>query len=216
MKIVIQGIDIYVEDRDYYLQINDISDTDLRMIWEKIKTKYPSYEKWFCFRNVDVPVALMDELGAVLEDDCIQTRLFPDKLCYKSTSDIEQVTNDTFNEFAAVHDACVSDMYWTGERLGRDISKWGIFCLRYNERITDYLIMSMRDPLEAEIFCIEASNNDKCRELIACAAKFAFANGKNNVLYMADDKEKQEVALSVGFAVTGFYKGFAIKPCFSM
>jgi len=212
MKIIMQGIEILVEDCDHYLQINDISSTDLRIIWEQIKTEYPNYEKWFCFRNTDVPIALLDELGAVIEDDCTQMRLFPDKLIHSASFDIERVTNETFNEFAALHDARITNMYWTGERLGRDISKWGIFCLRHNKRITDYLIMSMRDPYEAEIFCVEASDGIKCKELIAFAAKFAFDNGKNNVLYMSDDNVIYDAALSVGFAVTGFYKGYGIKP----
>ena len=149
MKIIINGIEVIVEDSDNYLQINDISGKDLSTIWEQIETKYADYDKWLCFRNTDIPLALLDEMGAVLEDDCTQMFLYPDKLNYSGALNAEKITDETFCEFAAFHDQSISNMYWTGERLGWDLSKWGIFCLRFDKRISDYTIMSMRHPTEA-------------------------------------------------------------------
>ena len=211
MKLQINGIDAFVEDNDQYLQINDVSASDLRMIWERVKTDYASYDKWLCFRNTDIPYVLLDELGAVLKDDCIEMRLYADKMNESETLGVEQVSDETFGEFATLHDERNPDMYWTGERLLRDLSKWGIFCLRLNERIANYIIMSMRHPTEAEIFCIEAYNSAECKKLIACAAKYAFGNGKSEVLYQADNDLTHEAALSIGFTVNGFYKGYMVK-----
>jgi len=210
-KVKIDGIEILFEDADHYLQIEDISGADLSMIWEQIIATYGNYDKWLCFHNTDGPLDLLEELGAVLEDDCIEMRLYADKINYSEALRVERVTDETFGEFAALHDSRISDMYWTGERLGRDLSKWGIFCLRTDGQITDYTIMSMRHPAEAEIFCVEASDSTRCRELFAFASKYAFDNGKNYVLYMADDAMRHDAALDVGFAVTGFYKGYVVR-----
>ena len=213
MKININGIEVLIESADHYLQINDISGTDLLMIWEQLKTDYANYEKWFCFRNVEVPITLLDDLDAVLEDDCIQMFLYADKINVSETLGVEQVTDKSFGEFIAIHDKRRPDIYWTGERLSHELSNWGIFCLRSNEQISDYLIMSMRHVTEAEIFCVEASDIERRKSLITFAAKYAFDNKKSEVLYMVDNDNSEEraSALSVGFSVTGFYKGYKVN-----
>lgn len=211
MKININGIEAFIVDAEQYLQIDDISSADLRMIWEKLETDYASYEKWFCFHNVEIPISLMDELGAVLEDDCIQMFLYADKISNSNTLGVEQVTDKSFGEFATIHDKRRTDMYWTGERLLRELSNWGIFCLRSGGQISDYLIMSMRHVTQAEIFCVEASDINRRKNLITFAAKYAFDNGKSEVLYMVDNDEERALASSVGFTVTGFYKGYKVN-----
>ena len=211
MKINIDGIEVLIEDANHYLQINDINGTDLCMIWQRLKTDYTGYDKWFCFRNVEIPISLLDELGAVLEDDSTQMFLYADKTNESEIIGVEQITEESFNEFATIHDERHTDMYWTGERLSHDLSRWGVFCLRFKVEVSDYIIMSMRDTTQAEIFCVEASDTIKRKKLIAFAAKYAFDNGRTEVLYMVDNDAERESALSVGFADTGFYKGYKIK-----
>ncbi|MCL2401501.1 MAG: hypothetical protein FWC90_02535 [Oscillospiraceae bacterium] len=211
MKININGIEVLVEDTDQYLQINNISGTDFPVVWDKLNTDYVDYDKWFCFRNVEIPVALLDELGAVLEDDCIQMFLYADKINESEIIGVEQVTDESFREFAVIHDGYRTDMYWTGERLLRDFSsRWGVFCLRCNGQISDYIIMSMWDSTQAEIFCVEASDINRRIKLIAFAARYAFDNEKTEVLYMVDSDAERESALAAGFSVTGFYKGYKV------
>ena len=211
MNILIDNIEALISEVDKYLQINDIAEADLRRIWERLQAEYAGYDKWFCFRNVEIPYDLLNELGAVIEEDCKQMKLFPDTFTGAEVQDVLQISDETFAEFAAFHDERNPDMYWTGERLARDYSKWGIFFKRTNEKISDYVIMSMRHSQEAEIFCIETPNVKTCRELFSFAAKYAFDNGKTYVLYMSDEEMRHEAALTMGFAVTGFYKGFSIK-----
>ncbi|MCL2662344.1 MAG: hypothetical protein FWE83_03335 [Oscillospiraceae bacterium] len=79
MKITIDGIEALIENTDKYLQINDIKGTDFPAVRDKLNIDYAGYDKWFCFRNVEIPFAVLDELGAVLEDDCIQMFLNADK-----------------------------------------------------------------------------------------------------------------------------------------
>ena len=211
MKVSINGIEVLVEDVDQYLQINDISGTDFPVVWDKLNTDYVGYDKWFCFRNVETPIALLEELGDVLEDDCIQMFLYADKINDYEIIGVEQVKNESFREFTVIHDRCRTDMYWTGERLFHDFSRWGVFCLRRNGQISDYIIMSIRDSKQAEIFCVEASDINRRVKLITFAVRYAFDNGKTEVLYMVDNDAERDSALAVGFTVTGFYKGYKIE-----
>ena len=201
-----------VSDIDKYLQINDISGEDLAKIWKQVKTDYASYEKWICYHNYsEIPFKLLEEIGAVLEDDCIETRLAKGGFSYSEASGVVRITVDNFDEFAALHHKRNPEMV-KSERIRRNFSRWGIFALLMDSRVTDYIILATGHPVEAEIFCVEASDSDKCKKLISYAAKYAFDSGKEEVLYMADeDTMAHKAAISVGFANTGFYKGYGVR-----
>jgi hypothetical protein len=209
----IDGIEVIVSDADHYLQINDISGSDLIKIWEVIKNDYTLYEKWICYHNyTEIPYAVLEEIGAALEDDSIETRLNADDFVYTEVFGVVRIKEENFDEFAAYHHKCNPDSGAKPERILRNFSRWGIFVLLSNNKITDYLILSMGNTLQAEIFCVEATDIIKCEKLITFAAKFAFDNGKKEVLYMADENTfAHKTALSVGFVNTGFYKGYEIK-----
>jgi hypothetical protein len=217
IKRKIDGVEISITDTDKYLQINDITGTDLNRIWEKIQNEYSTYKKWLCYHNTEMPTKLLSKIGAALVDDSVELRLNTDTCNYLNQTPcieqivIEQITEDTFEVFADYHNECNPDMYWTSERINRDLSRWGIFTLNSNNQITDYLILAMLGPV-AEIFCVDVTNEYNSTSLISFAAKYAFDNGKNDVLYMADDNSVgYNAALSIGFKITGFYKGYMVK-----
>jgi len=214
MKINIQDVEVSVIDDDLYLQISDPSEADLYKIWAEITTSYPNYEKWLCFRNVEIPHAFLQEHNAILKDDCIRLLLYPNAFIYDETQTAEAITVETFPELAALHDQSYSDMYWTGERLGRDLTKWGIFCTRCPKgKISDYIIISNWQTGMAEIFCIHTTSHDNCKKLLNTAAKYGFDIGKPNVLYMADNIPNgidHDTALAIGFVNEGFYQGYQL------
>jgi len=208
----IDGINVIVDNNEKYFQINDINGSDLSRIWERIKTEYDSYEKWFCYHNYNnIPFELLENIGAVLEDDSIETRLTADNFIISDIYGVIRVLEENFDKFAEYHIKCNPQCGARSERIKRDFSRWGIFALLVNNVITDYIIIFTGHPV-AEIFCIEASDGDKCNALISFACKYAFDNGNIEILYMADENTvSHKVALSVGFINTGFYKGYEIK-----
>jgi hypothetical protein len=209
MKININGIESFVEDNDRYLQINDIRNADLIRILERLQTDYMGYDIWFCYHNTEPPVETLNKIGAVLEDDNIEMRLTDDNFLPFETFDVVRVTDDNFEEFSAYHNERNPDMYWTSERIERDLSRWGIFTLWTDSKITGYILLSMWDSFQSEIYCVDATDNIRCQVLISSAAKYAFDNGKKELLYMADENTNGHIAAeAVGFTRTGFYKGY--------
>lgn len=167
----IDGIEVIVSDVDQYLQINDISSSDLIKIWDHIKTNYPLYEKWICYHNyIEIPFALLDEIGAVLEDDSIELRLSVDGFIRSKFPGIVLITEENFDKFAIYHNKCNPENGANSERIKRNFFHWAIFALFTDNRITDYIILFTGNPNQAEIYCVEASDNVKCKELIASAA----------------------------------------------
>lgn len=212
MKIIIDDVEVLVEDIDYYLQANDIGGEKFDIIWNHIKDRYEQYDKWFCYHNTEIPSAVLDEIGAVLVDDSIEMRMTVSDSYNLITSDVTRLKDEDFDEFATYHDQLNPEMYWSSERIGRDLSHWGIFILRSNNCIVGYLLLSMWHPNQSEIYCIVASDKLHNEALITAAVKYAFDNKKDEVLYMADKCSiAQKAASSVGFITSGFYKGYIVK-----
>ena len=211
-KLDMDGIELFIEDADGYLQINDVGGDDLSRIWARLKTGYSGYDKWFCYHNTEVPYNALGGIGASLKDDCIEMRLSADGFQATDMVDVIQITEDNYDEFAAYHDQRHPDMYWTSERIRRDLSRWGIFVLREDDQIVGCLLLAMGDPICAEVFCADAADGGQCERLLRYAAGFAFRGGKKETLYMADANTiGRQGALAAGFAVTGFYKGYQIE-----
>jgi hypothetical protein len=214
-KVNIGGVEFHVWDVDRQLQLDDINDSDLRRIWPQIETDFADYEKWYCCHNTDTP-AFISEIDAVLEDDCTEMRLYADAPEAKNLTGYEvagmvRVTEGNFAEFAALHDARSPDISWTSERIRRDLSRWGIFALRSGGGFNAYILLAVSNPTMAEIYVVDAPDTGQRKALITYAAKYAFENGKSEVLFQADrDSAEYEEALAVGFEIKGFYKGYRI------
>ena len=210
---IIDGITIIVSDIDQYLQINDISGSDLIKIWGQIETDYALYEKWICYHHYhEIPFVLLDEMGAVLEDDCVEMRLTIDNFKDANVLGVVRITEENFDMFAAYHNKRNPESGAKSELIKRNFSNWVIFALLTDNKITDYIVTAVGNPVQAEIYCIEAADGIKCRELIISAAQYAFNQGKKEVLYMADGNTVgHQEAMVIGFIKTGFYKGYKIK-----
>ena len=209
----IKGIDVIISDIDQYMQINDINGADLTKIWDEIKRDYPTYEKWICFNNYEeIPMILLNNIGATLEDNCIEMRMSVDNFTDAQTPNIIRVNEKMLTEFLVHHTKCNPENGASGDIVKRNFSQWGIFVSMEKGKIKDYIMVYMGNQVYGEIFCIEASDMNTCRDLITCAARFTFDNGKNEILYMSnEDTMPYQMAFSAGFEIKGFYKGYKIK-----
>lgn len=211
-KVFINGIEAEVSDVDQYFQINEISGSDLTRIWKQINVDYASYEKWFCYHDIsNIPFAFLDEIGAVLEDDSITTRLSADDYIHSEIKGVIHITEENFDDFAVYHNKCNPDMI-TSEQIKRNLSEWGIFALLSDNQITAYTLIFTRYLDEAEIFCVEAPGGTSSKVLLSSAVKYAFDKGNKKILFMADKNSiAHKAALLVGFVNEGFYKGYRIQ-----
>jgi len=68
----------------------------------------------------------------------------------------------------------------------------------------------MRSPDMSEIFALEASNSSHKKALLSAACIASFEADKNQVVFMTDTAEQQEIAQSLGFMNVGFYEGYRV------
>ncbi|MCL2593681.1 MAG: hypothetical protein FWD82_10015, partial [Defluviitaleaceae bacterium] len=211
-RIDINGVEVFIEEAENYIQVNDISESDLTKVWGHLIKQYPEYEVNFCFRNVTIPIDILSDIGAEILDDCIKMQLTSNDYIFCESYEVEQLKKEDFASFAAFHDKAYPEMYWTSTRLLDKWDNWRIFVTKNGDKIIGYtlLLIAMKDKLMGEIFCVAADNFAHHKALLSVSVNYAFENGKNIVIYMTDRDNtlEQDSALAVGFKNVGFYKAF--------
>jgi hypothetical protein len=139
-----------------------------------------------------------------LLESCVETRLSPENFVPTDGCELTIVTNGNFAEFAALHDNANPAMYWTSERIIRDLSQWCMYMYKSN-----YILMRLTND-EAEIYAIKASEKYIGETLVSAASKCAFKIGKPYILYMIDENApgELEIAQTVGFTGCGKYVAY--------
>ncbi|MCL2854911.1 MAG: hypothetical protein FWE21_04760 [Defluviitaleaceae bacterium] len=207
-KISINGVEVFVEPEEKYLQINDINEADLGKIWGLVLGEYGDYDKWLCYHSTIPPTSLIEEVGGVLVDDSVEMRLVPNQFCPAQFLGVQRLTKADFDEFAQLHDRLNPDMYWNSQRMVQDLSHWAVFVVLNGGKITAYTMLALWNW---EIYKVAAETISQNAALITAAAQFAFENGAKELLYMADDgTNAHQAALKTGFLQTGFYKGYKL------
>lgn len=223
-KIELGGIEVFTDEAEQYVQINDPTEADLSRLREPLAARFPGWEVTLCFRNVPIPEKALAELNATVLEDCVRTRMTPADVmpCNGTNAALLPEAGDgtyavllpeaDFEEFAALHDSIDHGMFWTGPRIKEKRSKWRIFAVYEAGRIIGYtmLCVKLRTPGLGEIFCVHADEPAQRIALLAAATRHAFENGKTEIIYMVDrdNPAEMDAALAVGFRDAGFYTAY--------
>ena len=119
-------------------------------------------------------------------------------------NDIIKVTETELKEFVGLHDRCNPDMFWTGDRIARDLGKWCIYMLGDN-----YVLMSLWADA-ADVYALEVSDVNTGIALLSAAVEYAQSIGKNEVVMFVDEDAVIEIEAvrALGFAECGRFKGY--------
>lgn len=204
-------MEIIPNEKEKHIQINDLdfdNNFEYHNFWRDIQSQYNGYEVDFCYHNCNVPIDFMKEIGAVLLESCIESRLLHDK--FTPVYGIKEgafVTEKTFSVFKLLHDNLDPKMYWTSERIGRDLSYWSIYICD-----DSYVLMSLWGDTP-EVYALVTTNADDGAALLSAVTEYAFKMGKNSILFMIDDcsKIQFDAARSVGFATCGKYIAYRLE-----
>lgn len=196
---------ILPNEKEKRIQVNDLAfdnNLEYRTFWRDIQSQYIGYEIDFCYKNCNIPTDFMIEIGAVLLESCIESRLLHNKFTpvYGKEEGVF-VTDKTFTVFKSLHDNLSPQMYWTSERISRDLSCWSIYICG-----DSYVLMSLWGDTP-EVFALVTSNSDDGAALLSAVTECAFKMGKNSILFMIDEGSciQFEAARSVGFDICGRY-----------
>jgi len=213
--ITIDGFEVFVEEADKYVKINDISAKDLPLVWESIRKGFPGYEFDLCFHHTQPPLEALSSIGAELLEDCIEMQVSRDGFIPWPCNDITLLEKTDFAAFAKLHDKVNPDCGGTSQIIQRKWDNWRVFILRKGGEIIGYSIIciAMRDAAVGEIFCVWAHNDSNRKALISAVTNCAFENNKDVIIYMVDrDNAKEyDAAIEAGYKETGYYIGYQVK-----
>jgi len=213
-SVEVNGIEIFVEEAENYIQINDINGDDLAKLWKPLTEQYPGYDVNLCFRNMSEPKDILAEIGAEVLEDCISMQVTPQAFTPCGDAEITLLKKSDFDEFAALHDT-LPDMYWTSRRLWDKWDNWRILVIHTNSKMTGYtmLCLAMRDASMGEIYAVEGDNQTQREALFSAAVRCIFENGKTVAFRVVerDNLNEKAAALAVGFREVGFYTGYHVK-----
>ena len=211
-----EGVRILLEADEKYIQLDDLDDTAIRRLWPRIVADFPGFTVDLCYHNNIPPAAFLEEINAVMEDDCIALHLNRDNLKDLPIGDVTVVTEANFDIFAALHDEKNPDMYWTGTMLRKNLSNWDILALMDDGVMTGYVFIRSG----WEVYALYADSTENMITLLNAAVRRGFAalaqaNPDNirEILFNVDKNEpmQQDAALQVGFRPTGYYVGYTTK-----
>jgi len=215
--VKINGVEIYIEEAESYIQINDIQGHDLAAIWDILIAKYPGYEIVLCFHDMPVPTDILEKIGAELLEDCLELQVRPQDIQPHGGFDIVPLQKSDFGGFAKLHDTVnpAPDMYWTSSRIWPKWDNWRIFVCKSNGEIIGYsmIMVALRDESIGEMFAVHADNPALRKALLSAAVASAFECGKSVVLNMVErnDTGAQEDSFAVGFREVGYYQGYCVR-----
>ena len=209
---MIPHMKLFVTETEKHLQIDEFhanNIADLRIYWQNIRDKYMGYDADFCYHGEHVshiPEEFLSEIGAEILESCIETRLFQKNFIPTDKLDLIPVDEANFASFALLHDK-VQGMYWTSERLKKDLTPWLIYM--YGD---SYVLMRLGKGEFAEIYALEAADMHVKKALLSQAAEYAFKMNKANVLWQIDDDAHADLELSqaLGFEVCGTYVAYSV------
>jgi len=222
ISISINGVDVFLEESEKSLQINNINEKDINNIWETLIKSYPRHKIDFCFKDVPLPMDKLSQINATILDDCINMNLAPEDYKACDNHHVLLLAEEDFEIFANFYDSCEMDMDWSSRQIKKRLDIWRIFVTKVNGEISGYitLMIPLKDAnlnvlFYGEIFAVNANSPDNHKALISAAAKYSFESRKREVVYMVDicDTKACDAALAVGFKTVGFYKSYrAVIP----
>jgi hypothetical protein len=209
------GVDVFLEEAERYVQINDIEGCELLRIWDEFKVQYFGFECNLCFHNMEPPYDALNKIGATLLEDCIGMELIPGNFKPYRYVEVAPLDKNDFDDFAKLHDQ-LPDMYWTSHRIwDRFDDMWRIPVYKEQGEIVGYSLIniSMRRRNEGEFYAVEAPTAHIRKTLLSAAVEEAFKAGKDYILRMVErgsDAEYEE-SEAIGFREVSYYRGFEIK-----
>jgi len=209
----INGIDVFVQESENCVQINDIDGLALLEIWEPLRNIFPGYELVLCFHDVP-PLDALKSMNAELLEDCLDMRVYSHKFVPHNSTAVAPLSKNNFASFAALHNNVNPECGATSQLICNKWDNWRVFTINNNEIIGYAIIgLAMRDENMGEVYAVWANSHTQHMSLLSAVTQCAFENSKKKVVYMIDRDNATALksALALGYKEVGFYIGYRIK-----
>lgn len=217
LKLMVERNNKYLQSSGIYVQDNH------KMIYSLfinyLTEHYSGYEIYFGYPNENkMAIHIMEELKADCVDSCMNMQVTKREFVfYPTTYNINEITIDSFEQYASFHDKFNSDIYWNSSRMKENFKDWKIYVIKQADKIIAGIFIGMWNKFDAEIFGISIEDSDREKGYILSLLSYSVFDvlkcGKNCVTYFIDENsiEDYEAASLLGFKLIDHYKCYKMK-----
>ena len=213
---------LFVDKEDMYLQTiggiyyKDDFEYVLNKFIEYLEENFKSYEIIIGYTSKDKNILKVLEQKGEIFEKAEFFKLYKNNLKFKDIrEDIRLLTTDDLKDFSDIHDKINPNIYWTSERLIKDLDNWRIFVYREMGKIKSYIMSQVYTDLTGEIFNITnvgILDQSIIEDLIYVGCKDMFDIGVTNIIGSCDmECYENDLYYKLGFERTNDYIGYNIK-----
>ena len=149
---------LFIDKENKYLQTiggiyyKDDFEYVLNKFIEYLEENFKSYDMIIGYTSKDKNILKVLEQKGEIFEKAEFFKLYKNNLKIKDIrEDIRLLTTDDLEDFSDIHDKINPDMYWTSERLKKNLDNWRIFVYREMGKIKSYIMSQVYTDLTGEI-----------------------------------------------------------------
>lgn len=213
---------LFVDKENEYLQTiggiyyKDDFEYVLNKFIEYLEENFKSYDMIIGYTSKDKNILKVLEQKGEIFEKAEFFKLYKNNLKIKDIrEDIRLLTTDDLEDFSDIHDKINPDMYWTSERLKKNLDNWRIFVYREMGKIKSYIMSQVYTDLTGEIFNITNVgflDRSIIEDLVYIVCKDMFDIGVTDIVSSCDmESYEKDLYYKLGFERTNDYIGYNIK-----
>lgn len=213
---------LFIDKENKYLQTiggiyyKDDFEYVLNKFIEYLEENFKSYDMIIGYTSKDKNILKVLEQKGEIFEKAEFFKLYKNNLKIKDIrEDIRLLTTDDLEDFSDIHDKINPDMYWTSERLKKNLDNWRIFVYREMGKIKSYIMSQVYTDLTGEIFNITNVgflDRSIIEDLVYIVCKDMFDIGVTDIVSSCDmESYEKDPYYKLGFERTNDYIGYNIK-----
>lgn len=185
-----------------------------------LRKKYPGYKALFGFpkENKYAAMFFFEQGGKCVESSftCICAR--ENFMRAENEAKVKPLTEERFAEYAKFHDRFAKDIYWSSDRILRQLNEWWIYIYEEKGEICGSMFMHVEADCDAEIFGVFVEEGKDIykvtKRLLSRTLHDLFQEIPTvlDVLYFVEEDSRQELraAVETGFIRKDQYKCYEL------
>ena len=205
-KLVCGYMELYVDKNEKYLQIYAFFaernfENILASYLDYIRSNYSTYKLHYVVGDYNTDsIDYMEMIKATSDGHEIMITISKNDFISQDTSNVAVLQEEHYDQFIKLHDSLYQEVYWTGELIIQEKSKFFKYVIIHENHIIGFSIISNFGRDEEEIYYLYANNNEHKLQLIKHTLREAFKRA-NLVIMVLESSEENDLPFyeEIGF-----------------
>lgn len=207
-NLVCGYLELYVDMNEKYLQIYAFFaissfDRTLSSFLDYIRSNYPTYKLHYVVGDYNIDaIAYMESINTSSGGNETMITISRNIKILNETLNVSELQEEHYDQFIKLHDSLYKEVYWTGELIIQEESKFYKYVIIHENQLIGFSIISNFNRDEEEIYYLYAKNDKQKIQLIKHTLKETF-NRANSIIMVLESSEEDDLPFYEG---VGFQK----------